>query len=129
MPCVGVSFGIERLFTIHEQKQRAESGKLRSTQTEVFVATANKGMVHERLKLVGLLHGAGIKAEGSYKNNAKILNQLQYAEDNKIPLVVLIGESEVEAGVVKVRKTVSREEVTVKREELVGVLREKLTDL
>ncbi|XP_050711698.1 histidine--tRNA ligase-like isoform X3 [Eriocheir sinensis] len=129
VPCVGVSFGIERLFTIHEQKQRAESGKLRSTQTEVFVATANKGMVHERLKLVGLLHGAGIKAEGSYKNNAKILNQLQYAEDNKIPLVVLIGESEVEAGVVKVRKTVTREEVTVKREELVGVLREKLTDL
>lgn len=54
---------------------------------------------------------------------------LQYAEDNKIPLVVLIGESEVEAGVVKVRKTVSREEVTVKREELVEVLREKLTDL
>lgn len=53
----------------------------------------------------------------------------QYAEDNQIPLVALIGESEVEAGVVKVRNTVSREEVTVKREELVEVLRQKLTGI
>lgn len=51
--------------------------QLRATQTEVFVAAACKGMVHERLKLVGLLHEAGIKTEGSYKNNPKILNQLQ----------------------------------------------------
>lgn len=53
----------------------------------------------------------------------------QYAEDNKIPLVVLIGESEVEAGVVKVRDTVTREEVTVKREELVQTVRNKLCGL
>ncbi|KAG0723290.1 Histidine--tRNA ligase, cytoplasmic [Chionoecetes opilio] len=129
VPCVGVSFGIERLFTIHEQKKRSETGKLRATQTEVFVATACKGMVQERLKLVGLLHEAGINTEGSYKNNAKILNQLQYAEDNKIPLVVLIGESEVEAGVVKVRTTTTREEVTVKREELVQTVKQKLSGL
>lgn len=53
----------------------------------------------------------------------------QYAEDNKIPLVVLIGESEVEAGVVKVRDTTTREEVTVKREELVQTVQHKLGGL
>ncbi|XP_045120782.1 histidine--tRNA ligase, cytoplasmic-like isoform X1 [Portunus trituberculatus] len=129
VPCVGLSFGIERLFTIYEHKMRAENNKVRATQTEVFVVTACKGMVHERLKLLGLLHQAGIKAEGSYKNNAKILNQLQYAEDNKIPLVVLIGESEVEAGVVKIRDTVTREETTIKREELAETVRQKLACL
>ncbi|KAK3876761.1 hypothetical protein Pcinc_018474 [Petrolisthes cinctipes] len=126
VPCVGLSFGIERLFTIHEQKQRALSEKLRATQTEVFVAAACKGMVHERLKIISLLHEAGIKTESSYKNNPKILNQLQYAEDNQIPLVVLIGESEVEAGVVKVREVTTRDETTVKREDLVTTVKQKL---
>ncbi|XP_069171482.1 histidine--tRNA ligase isoform X4 [Procambarus clarkii] len=126
VPCVGVSFGIERLFAIQEQKQRAENDKLRSTQTEVFVAAACKGMVHERLKLVGLLHSAGIKAESSYKNNPKILTQLQYAEDNAIPLVVLIGESEVQEGIVKLRETATRAEVSVKREEMVTAIKQRL---
>ncbi|KAK4293563.1 hypothetical protein Pmani_033752 [Petrolisthes manimaculis] len=126
VPCVGLSFGIERLFTIQEQKQRALGEKLRATQTEVFVAAACKGMVHERLKIIGLLHEAGIKTESSYKNNPKILNQLQYAEDNQIPLVVLIGESEVEAGVVKVREVTTRDETTVKREDLVTTVKQKL---
>lgn len=29
VPCVGLSFGIERLFTIYEQKMRAESNKVK----------------------------------------------------------------------------------------------------
>lgn len=53
----------------------------------------------------------------------------QYAEDNKIPLVALIGEYEVEAGVVKLRDTVTREETTIKREELVEAVRQKLAVL
>lgn len=50
----------------------------------------------------------------------------QYAEDNQIPLVVLIGESEVTDGVVKVREVTTREEATVKREDLVTAVRQKL---
>ncbi|KAK4324245.1 hypothetical protein Pmani_005085 [Petrolisthes manimaculis] len=124
--CLGLSFGIERLFTIQEQKQGALSEKLRATQTEVFVAAACKRMVHERLKIISLAHEAGIKTESSYKNNPKILNQLQYAEDNQIPLVLLIGELEVEAGVVKVREVTIRDETTVKREDLVTTVKQKL---
>ncbi|XP_027223750.2 histidine--tRNA ligase isoform X1 [Penaeus vannamei] len=127
VPCVGVSFGIERLFAIQERKDKAQTDKIRATQTEVFVASACKGMLMERLKLLGTLHTAGIKAESSYKNNPKLLNQLQYAEDNGIPMVVLIGESEVQEGVVKVRNTSSREEVTVKRDELTTVIKQRLT--
>lgn len=126
VPCVGVSFGIERLFAIQERKQRDEFGKIRATQTEVFVAAACKGMVQERLKLLGLLHGAGIKAESSYKNNPKLLSQLQYAEDNGIPLVALIGESEVQEGIVKLRNTSTRQEETIMREDLISAVKERL---
>lgn len=51
----------------------------------------------------------------------------QYAEDNGIPMVVLIGESEVQEGVVKVRNTSSREEVTIKRDELTTVIKQRLS--
>lgn len=50
----------------------------------------------------------------------------QYAEDNSVPLVVLIGESEVQEGVVKLRETITREEVTVKREELIALIKQRL---
>ncbi|MCL4123835.1 UNVERIFIED_CONTAM: hypothetical protein GTU68_017456 [Idotea baltica] len=129
VPCVGVSFGIERLFAIQERKQKADLGKMRSTHTQVYVASPCKGMLQERLKLLSVLHSKKIYAETSYKNNAKLLNQLQYAEDNGIPLVLLIGESEVEEGVVKVRTTESREEETVKRDDVVASVKKQLEAL
>lgn len=51
---------------------------------------------------------------------------LQYAEDNSIPLVILVGESEVQDGVVKLRQTTTREEVTVNRGEVVEAAKRRL---
>lgn len=47
-----------------------------------------------------------------------MLNQLQYCEENGIPLAVIIGESELQKGVVKLRSIETREEVEVARTEL-----------
>ena len=60
------------------------------------------------------------QTEQSYKKNPKMLNQLQYCEDNGIPLAVIIGESELQKGVVKLREIATREETEVPREELVA---------
>lgn len=45
------------------------------------------------------------------KRNPKMLDQLQYCEKNKVELCVIIGGSELEAGVVKIRHIDTREEV------------------
>ncbi|KAB7501841.1 Histidine--tRNA ligase, cytoplasmic [Armadillidium nasatum] len=129
VPCVGVSFGIERLFAIQERKQKANEGKIRSSYTQVMVASPCKGMLQDRLRLLSLLHSKKICAETSYKNNPKLLNQLQYAEENQIPLVILVGESEIKEGVIKIRVTETREEVTVKKEEMVDEIRKRLKQL
>ncbi|RXG52576.1 Histidine--tRNA ligase, cytoplasmic [Armadillidium vulgare] len=129
VPCVGVSFGIERLFAIQERKQKANEGKIRSSHTQVMVASPCKGMLQDRLRLLSLLHSKKICAETSYKNNPKLLNQLQYAEENQIPLVILVGESEIKEGVIKIRVTETREEVTVKKEEMVDEIRKRLKQL
>ncbi|NWJ02448.1 SYHC protein, partial [Crypturellus undulatus] len=119
VPCVGVSIGIERIFSIMEQKVEASAEKIRTTETQVLVASAQKKLLEERLKLISELWDAGIKAEMLYKKNPKLLNQLQYCEDTGVPLVAIVGEQELKDGVVKLRVVATREEVDVRRENLV----------
>ncbi|NXD29634.1 SYHC protein, partial [Spelaeornis formosus] len=123
VPCVGVSIGIERIFSILEQRLEAAEEKIRTTETQVLVASAQKKLLEERLKLISELWDAGIKAEMLYKKNPKLLNQLQYCEDTGIPLVAIVGEQELKDGVVKLRMVATREEVNVRRESLVEEIR------
>ena len=61
VPCVGVSIGIERLFAIMEAKAKASKEKLRTTKTEVFVVTAQKNLIKERMKILKILWENEIK--------------------------------------------------------------------
>ncbi|XP_013789341.2 histidine--tRNA ligase, cytoplasmic-like [Limulus polyphemus] len=115
VPCVGVSIGVERIFSIMEALVQAGSKKVRTTETDVFVASAQKNMVEERMKLCRELWDAGIKTEQSYKSNPKLLAQLQFCEERAIPLAVVIGQSELEKGVVKLRFVETRKEIEVER--------------
>nr|KAF6346638.1 hypothetical protein mPipKuh1_006059 [Pipistrellus kuhlii] len=125
VPCVGLSVGVERIFSIVEQRLEALEEKVRTTETQVLVASAQKKLLEERLKLVSELWDAGIKAELLYKKNPKLLNQLQYCEEAGIPLVAIIGEQELKDGVVKLRAVASREEVDVRREDLVKEIKRR----
>lgn len=125
VPCVGVSIGIERIFSIMEQKAEASDEKIRTTETQVLVAAAQKKLLEERLKLISELWNAGIKAEMLYKKNPKLLNQLQYCEETGIPLVAIIGEQELKDGVVKLRVVATREEVNISRQDLVAEIKRR----
>merc|ERR1712037_677041 len=128
VPCVGVSIGIERLFSIMENNLAKQSNnKIRTVDTQVYIISAQKNLVEERMKLITELWDADIRTEQSYKKNPKMLTQLQYCEEQGIPLAVVLGESEIAKGVVKVRSVSTREEVEVPRKELVANLRSRLT--
>merc|ERR1711884_126850 len=124
VPCVGVSIGIERLFALMESNAQ---GKGRTLETEVFVASAQKNLLDERMKLCCELWDGGIKAEQSYKKNPKMLSQLQYCEEEKIPFAIIIGESELQQGVVKLRTVATREEVDAPRDQLIDELKSRLS--
>uniref|UniRef100_A0A8C7B5E4 Histidine--tRNA ligase, cytoplasmic n=1 Tax=Neovison vison TaxID=452646 RepID=A0A8C7B5E4_NEOVI len=125
VPCVGLSIGVERIFSIVEQRLEALEEKVRTTETQVLVASAQKKLLEERLRLVSELWDAGIKAELLYKKNPKLLNQLQYCEEAGIPLVAIIGEQELKDGVIKLRSVASRDEVDVRREDLVEEIKRR----
>ncbi|XP_014309303.1 histidine--tRNA ligase, cytoplasmic isoform X2 [Myotis lucifugus] len=63
VPCVGLSIGVERIFSIVEQRLEALEEKVRTTETQVLVASAQKKLLEERLKLVSELWDAGIKVD------------------------------------------------------------------
>merc|ERR1712107_92047 len=126
VPCVGVSIGIERLFSIMEANMAKEKEQIRTVDTGVYVISAQKNLAEERMKVVTELWNGDIRAEHSYKKNPKMLNQLQYCEEQGIPLAIVLGESEIAAGVVKLRNIATREEAEVKREEMLQAIKSKL---
>ena len=69
------------------------------------------------------------QATHSAKKNPKMLNQLQYCEENGIPFAVIIGESELQKGVVKLRNIETREETEIPREQLAKEIESKRKSL
>jgi histidyl-tRNA synthetase len=59
VPCVGVSIGVERIFSLMEAKKK-DLG-IRSSPIDVYVATAQKGLLEDRMKICTTLWHAGIK--------------------------------------------------------------------
>uniref|UniRef100_A0A6M2DST5 histidine--tRNA ligase n=1 Tax=Xenopsylla cheopis TaxID=163159 RepID=A0A6M2DST5_XENCH len=129
VPCVGVSIGVERIFAVLEARLQTAGQKLRTCQTEVYVASAQKNLSIHRMKVLTELWNNGIKAEHSYKNNPKLLAQLQHCEENQIPLAIVLGESEIQKGIVKLRNVNTREELEVERKDMIRVIQEKLKEL
>ncbi|XP_311269.6 histidine--tRNA ligase, cytoplasmic isoform X2 [Anopheles gambiae] len=123
VPCVGVSIGVERLFSILEARA---GGKTRTNETEVYVASAHKGLHLKRLEILNKLWSAGLKAEHSYKLNPKLLAQLQHCEEYQIPYAVILGDGELSRGVVKLREIATRKEEEVALDTFIEELRRRL---
>ncbi|KAL8830501.1 MAG: hypothetical protein Q9170_005704 [Blastenia crenularia] len=110
IPCVGISFGVDRIFSI--TKARMEKDKsaatIRSNEVDVYVmAFGGKGftgMVRERMEICKMLWDAGIKAEFSYKLKPKLPAQFKAADVNGVPFAIILGEDEEKAGKVKIKE-------------------------
>lgn len=131
VPCVGMSLGIERIFSVIEALNASRGTKILTTEVQVFVASAQKNLHKERMKLLKDLRENNIKATHSLKKSPKLLAQLQHCEEYDIPLAIIIGEGELARGEVTLRNVKTREETSVSRDKLVEELKNRLqfTDL
>jgi histidyl-tRNA synthetase len=100
VPCVGVSVGVERVYSIMEMRRKGREEKLRGKETEVYVMNFGKeGLLKERMGLVKLLRDNGIKvsfvsaapndmeADGSRPNTCT--KSLQKIERSSTPLMLI----------------------------------------
>ena len=111
IPCVGISFGVERIFSIVKSRMAAASaaGFVRSNEVDVYVMAFGRGeaftgLLHERMEICRQLWDAGIKAEFTWKTKAKLQSQFKSAEQGGVPFAVILGEDELAAGKVKVKE-------------------------
>lgn len=56
-----MSIGVERIFSVMEAKLAAGEMKVRTNDVEVYVASAQKNFLEERMKICTELWNAGIK--------------------------------------------------------------------
>lgn len=90
IPCVGISFGVDRIFTILKARQGREAGATpRTREVDVYVmAFGGKdfdGMLLERMSLISELWNAGIRAELTAKVKPKLPQQFKSASDVLLP--------------------------------------------
>lgn len=66
IPCVGISFGVERIFALLLAKAKAKGeGDARGKATEVYVMSVGDGLLEERMGVCSELWKAGIKVRSS----------------------------------------------------------------
>jgi histidyl-tRNA synthetase len=119
IPCVGVSIGVERCFSMISRKFIKTD--IKASATQVYICSID-GLLKERMEICKSLWDADIKAEFMMKQNPKLPKQLSHCEKSQIPLAVIIGPNELELGVVNVKNLVAKSEEKVKRTELVGYI-------
>jgi len=134
IPCVGISFGIDRIISI--MKARGQSTQ-RAKDVDVFVmAFGGKGftgLLTERMQVAQELWAAGIKAEFSYKLKPKLPQQFKQAETAGVPLAVILGEDELKDGKVKIKTLGIKDEndtekngVPVERSNMIDEIKRRL---
>ncbi|KAJ2559356.1 Cytoplasmic and mitochondrial histidine tRNA synthetase [Coemansia sp. RSA 1933] len=132
VPCVGISFGVERIFSIIWNKMQAQT--IKSNRTAVYVISVRDGLLEERMRIAAELWDNDIPAEFTYKTKPGMQSQFNTCDTSVIPWAVIIGKDEVEQGVVRIKNMIhkaSDEEkagLLVNRSDMVAELKKRLVD-
>ncbi|XP_042010738.1 histidine--tRNA ligase, cytoplasmic-like [Salvia splendens] len=121
VPAVGVSLGIERVFSIMEQLQNDQ--EIRATETQVLVSILGDD-ISLGAELASELWDAKLKAEVMV--NKRVIKHIDRARGSKIPYMAIVGDQELSKGVVKLKDVTAATEDEVQRIELVAELQRRL---
>lgn len=92
---IGISFGIERIIEILNTNNLFP--KKIESNNNVLISYLSNDLIKNSLELANKLREKGIPTD-LYSKKAKLKKQLQYANNNNIPFVIIIGEDEIKNG-------------------------------
>ncbi|EPX71587.1 cytoplasmic histidine-tRNA ligase Hrs1 [Schizosaccharomyces octosporus yFS286] len=135
VPCVGISLGLERIFSI--LRSRIPDEEIRANEVDVFVMAFGggkewTGFLKERMQICDELWKNGIKAEFLYKAKPKPRQQFDAADKYAVPFSIILGQDEIDQNSVRIRKMGLKEKSDegqlVSRADMVKVLQGLLTN-
>ena len=120
MSGVGVSFGADRIYDVLTELELFP----KETGLGLKLLFVNFGEVEQLhcLKLVQLAREEGIDCE-LYPSKAKMQKQMKYANDRGVQFVAIIGEEELNNGIVKLKDMETGEQFDLSKEELIAKLK------
>ena len=116
---VGISFGADRIYDVLEELNLFPENT--SESTRVMISNFDAATEKYALPLLQKLREAGINAE-IYPSSAKLKKQLNYADDKKIPFVILVGSEEMESGLLSFKNMKSGDQQKLTTKQIIAAL-------
>ena len=116
---VGFSFGADRIYDVLTMLDKFPKEATAGTRV-IFLSFDQKGLDYCR-PLVREVRRAGIAVE-IYPEIAKMKKQMTYADNNQIPYVAIVGDSEIEAGKVMLKNMASGEQQLLTVKEVISLV-------
>lgn len=120
MSGVGISFGADRIYDVMLQLNLFEALTLKDNVQLFFVNFGEKEASY-CLQLLQQLREAGINAE-LYPDAAKMKKQMTYANAKNIPFVALVGDDEMQTGLISLKNMQNGEQQKVSLEDLIEIV-------
>lgn len=120
---VGISFGADRIYDCLEELNLFPDQI--SASTTIIFANFGTQEAKQCLQYAKILRSKGIKTE-IYPEEVKLQKQMKYANDKKIPYVALLGQKEIEEGVIVLKNMISGEQTSLTLEQIIDLLSKKL---
>lgn len=116
MSGVGISFGADRIYDVLQELDLFPDEA--ATATQVLLVNFGEETVGTLLPLAQRLRRQGIRTE-IYPDAVKLGKQFAYADAQKIPYVVIIGEEEVKQGCLQVKEMLAGTQEQMTEETLI----------
>ena len=118
-PSVGFGMGIERLMNALE-KENIDFGK---KEIDAFICYISSNEKEYAFKLLNELRGENLNCDMCLTNR-NLKGQFKECDNNNAKYVIIIGESELETGVLTVKNNNTKEEYKINKNDLVSFIKE-----
>ena len=116
---VGISFGIDRIYLVMEELGLFPNNI--DVSTKVMFANFGDDEAAFCMPLLKQLRAAGISSE-LYPKSAKMKKQMTYANNKGVQFVIMVGEDEMESGILSIKNMESGEQSNLNIADLIKQL-------
>ena len=117
IPAVGFSFGLERLVMILNDYK----SNIKAITTDLYLIPI--GTVDECLGIAHRLRNQGLNVDMDLQGRKKVGQSISYADSLGVPYVGLVGENEINEGVITIKNLETRTQEKMRVEEIYKHLR------